>query len=750
MGRKTVACPRCKTELDISGFQPGSRIRCGACNSVLRIPERKPAPAPAPAASAPAPAPVPAPRPAPPPAPPPKDKDEELIGYAVGDEFEITKKLGEGGYGAVYEAVDRTLKRKVAIKLMLPSRAANKEYVGKFLREARTAAQLSHPNVVHIHRVGFDKTQKSHFLAMEYVEGVTLHDILQERGPLDVPECIEIMEQCCEGLAVAHKKNIIHRDIKPGNLMVTPQKAIKIADFGLAKIFDAEEQAKSMVIGTPFFMPPEQFEGKATDGRTDIYALGVTFYYMLTMKRPFTGSTPAQILVNIMTQEPTPTHELRPDLGEDIWPIVRRMIHRDLDQRYQDCDQIIADFKKFRKVEVADDKEPCPSCSHMNTEGANNCGGCGESLQMQCPVCGHPEEAGSRFCGECGCDMTLGFEVTNLANEGKELLEQANYQAAIEKFQEAREKDPANSDVMALLREAETRRDRLHTERTAVSALLASGDFDRAEERLTAALELYPEDEHLLALKGDLDRARAASRSGAGISTVRTLLKAKRYNNAREAAERLMMSQGRTEELVALLDEAEAAINKITALTQKAKQIAAGTAPPATVLAAWKDVLELNPDDTEARAEVEKIEKAVGAADSLIQGANRLLDSGDPAQAIKQLSDAGELATSDPRVEEVLRSARTALDELEVGAQQVREAIAAGNLDGAESQRAELAGKFAAAPTVGDLEEEIPEARAAAADKEAVDNVQSLVAEKQWAEARDAAEAFIGEGRENA
>jgi len=191
----------------------------------------------------------------------------------VNGQFEVVRKLGEGGYGAVYEAKDVALERRIALKVMLPSRAASKEYVGKFFREARTAAQLVHPNVVAVHNVGLDRENNIYFLAMEYVEGRTLHDVLQERGPLPVEEAIDYMIQSCRGLAAAHERNIIHRDIKPGNLMIKPGGTIKIADFGLAKVYEGEGGAASTVIGTPYFMPPEQFEGKAKDGRTDIYAL---------------------------------------------------------------------------------------------------------------------------------------------------------------------------------------------------------------------------------------------------------------------------------------------------------------------------------------------------------------------------------------------------------------------------------------------------------------------------------------------
>jgi len=426
------------------------------------------------------------------------------------------------------------------------------------------------------------------------------------------------------------------------------------------------------------------------------------------------------------------------------------MIHRDLDERYQNCDEILDDFKKLRRPDAdEDEKTACPACSHMNSDGSATCGGCSASLQVTCPICGAAEEAGVRFCGECGCDMNVGREVAALADEGKALLEGSHFQAAIEKFQEAREKDPERSDVMALLREAENRRDMLHTERTAVSALLSSGDFDRADERLIAAQGRYPDDDHLQALRGDLDRARAASRSWAGISTVKTLIKAKRFSNAREAAERLMMSQGRTQELLDLLHEAETNLEQIGELTQHAREIAS-TGTRAEALAAWKAVIELHPDDASARAEVQKIEKALGAVDTLIDSANRLLEAGDPGQAVKQLAEGGDYAAADPRVEEAVNRARISLDELEVGAHEVRDEIAAGNLDSAETLRAGLAAKFAASAVIGELEEEIRLAGEAQKGQQLREDVARLVEEKDWGGVRDAAASFLSEGGEDA
>lgn len=589
-----------------------------------------------------------------------------------------------------------------------------------------------------------DETLKTHYLAMEYVEGTTVHDILQARGPMPVDEAVDIISQCCRGLAQAHLKNIIHRDIKPGNIMVTPGKGVKIADFGLAKVFDAEEQAKSMVIGTPFFMPPEQFEGKAKDGRTDIYALGVTFYYMLTMKRPFTGSTPAQILVGIMTKDPVPITEIRPELPEALWKIVRKMIHRDLDQRYQNCGEILDDLAKLGSADEGGDKAFCPECGVPNEVDATKCKGCGTSMRERCPVCGAEEDAGVKFCGDCGSNIPLEKEVKALAQEGKALLAAGDFKTAIERLKAAQEKSPVNAEVISLLRESESRRDGLGDERSAVSALLAAGDFDRAEQRLKSALQSYPGEPHLVALQGDLDRARQASRKGQGKFTVQALLNARRFAEAREAAERLMMSEGRNPELVDLLQKAEQALAGVGTAQEKARSMdASGDATGA--MAAWREVVALSPDNAEARRRIRELEEARGAVDELLRTAGAALEAGNPEEAVRAVAGAGDRAGSDPRVQEFLAKARASEEELEAALASARERAAKGDVDGAEAALDGIRGRFAGSPAVPALEEELRAARRAADLRGKVERLARLSADRRWAEARDAAAEVLAE-----
>jgi len=545
------------------------------------------------------------------------DRDP-LLGELIQDQYQIIRKLGEGGYGAVYEAQDVSLQRRMAVKVMLRSRAKNREYVTKFMREARTAAQLSHPNVVGVHGVGVDKARNIHFLAMEYVEGRTFHDILQNTGVMPLEDAIEYIVQACRGLAAAHEQNIIHRDIKPGNLMVTPAGVVKIADFGLAKVYDPDG-AQSTVIGTPYFMPPEQFEGKARDGRTDIYALGVTFYYMLTLKRPHTGNGPAQILLSVMTKEPKSVCHHRKDLPEAIWPIVLRMIHRDLDERYAHCDDIIRDLESFRGG-VQDDEEPtyCPQCGVPNAMEAEACTKCGESLLETCPVCGAEDLAGTRFCGECGANIPEERALAALIDEAKGLMKDGSLDAAAARLESAEQRSPQNLGVAKARQELERRRDEWRSQRDAVRDLLAAGQAPAAVEALEEVKEDFREMAELELLETDVKTALAAQDPAAAADA------------EAQSKARALEGEGRIRE----------------------------------ALVAWRGVLVLSPDDDEAQSGKDRLAARVDRAEALFADATELLSAGDPEGAVERLLEANTVLPDDTLIEGRMDEARRAAAEL--------------------------------------------------------------------------------------
>jgi len=270
------------------------------------------------------------------------DEADALLGKRL-DHFVLERPLGKGGMGAVYQAHDVSLDRPVAIKMIRGSLAAPAEQ-GRLLREARSQARLNHPNVVHIHYIGGRPSDSGEgealFLAMELVDGETL-DARLERGEKMKPEdARKAMIQIARGLRAAHKAGIIHRDIKPSNLLIDADGTVKIADFGLARSIDAagSKSLAGSVVGSPWYMAPEQAAGAAVDHRADMYALGATFYHLLTGAPVFDGGSSMEILARRMTED-APALPARVPVA--LRRLLARLLERDAEARYADWSEVL-------------------------------------------------------------------------------------------------------------------------------------------------------------------------------------------------------------------------------------------------------------------------------------------------------------------------------------------------------------------------------------------------------------------------
>ena len=271
-------------------------------------------------------------------------EQDALIGQTMG-EFEIVELIGVGGMGKVYLARQTSLGRQVAVKVLPKQIMQEEAAIERFRREAMLAAQLTHPNIAQVYTIG---TQGDvHYVAMELIRGGDVATMLKERGRIPVAEAAPIIRQALLGVASAHAEGIIHRDLKPQNLMITAHGVVKVTDFGLARAVasDSSLTASGAVLGTPLYMSPEQAEGKKVDARTDIYALGATFYHMVCGRPPFQGETPLSTLLKHLT-EPLPSpRELDPDLPEPLCDIISKMMGKQLEERYQSCEEVLADLE---------------------------------------------------------------------------------------------------------------------------------------------------------------------------------------------------------------------------------------------------------------------------------------------------------------------------------------------------------------------------------------------------------------------
>lgn len=260
--------------------------------------------------------------------------------------YEIVTKIGAGGMGDVYLAKDNVLARNVVLKFLSPLLASNEAFKSRFLREAKTAAALNHPNVITIHEI--EESDARTYIAMEHVKGISLRDFLEEESP-DPPRVLEIMAQICSGLQAAHENKIIHRDIKPDNIMITRGDFVKVLDFGLAKVTGDDKLTHiGTTIGTVNYMSPEQTEGLELDNRSDIFSLGIVLYEMLTKKPAFTRDTMPATLYAIVHETLPPLKSSIADLPKGYQNIVDKCLNKKPDKRYQNIIEMISDINELR------------------------------------------------------------------------------------------------------------------------------------------------------------------------------------------------------------------------------------------------------------------------------------------------------------------------------------------------------------------------------------------------------------------
>ncbi|MDW7675357.1 MAG: Stk1 family PASTA domain-containing Ser/Thr kinase, partial [Bacillota bacterium] len=257
---------------------------------------------------------------------------------------EILEKLGGGGMALVYKAKDSLLNRVVTIKVLRDEFADDEEFVRRFRHEAQAVASLSHPNIVNIFDVGYN--EGNHYLVMEFVEGQNLKEIIKLRGALKVEEAIDIAKQICDGLEHAHDNKIIHRDIKPHNILITKNGKIKVADFGLARAVTTSTVTHTKsVLGSVHYFSPEQAKGEVTDEKSDIYSLGVVLYEMLTGQVPFGGGdSPISVALKHIESEPESLRKINPSIPPAVEAVVKRAMAKDIKRRYNKISELKQDL----------------------------------------------------------------------------------------------------------------------------------------------------------------------------------------------------------------------------------------------------------------------------------------------------------------------------------------------------------------------------------------------------------------------
>ncbi len=300
---------------------------------------------------------------------------ENTIGRVLDGRYEIQSKIGEGGMAVVYKAMDHRLNRQVAVKVMRQEMAADEELRRRFLAEAHAVAMLSDHNIVAIYDVSRNSSME--YIVMELVDGITLKQYMERRGALGWRETLHFSRQIARALRHAHERGIVHRDIKPNNIMLLKDGTIKVADFGIAALENEAVESNGQAIGSIHYIAPEQARGESPDARSDLYSLGVVMYEMLTGEKPYTGDSLGEIAVKHMNATPVLPRAKVPEIPEELERITMKAMSADISARYQSAEELLHDLESFIQTQLRPKEEevlenpgvvPIRSVSEMSTE----------------------------------------------------------------------------------------------------------------------------------------------------------------------------------------------------------------------------------------------------------------------------------------------------------------------------------------------------------------------------------------------
>ena len=279
-------------------------------------------------------------------------------GKLLNDRYQLIEAQGKGGMATVYRARDKMLERDVAIKLLRDDYSDDDKFRAKFRQEARAAANLSHPNIVTVHDFGFDVGKL--FIVMEYVNGPDLKTLIRQRGRVSVKNAIDLMTQACAGIGYAHRAGLVHCDVKPHNFLVTPDRRLKVTDFGIARALSSirHDEYSDVVWGSPQYFAPEQATGGAPSPASDVYSLGIILYELLSGTLPFVAPTPEELARLHLTEIPVPLSEYVPDIPPALEEIVAKVLSKEPSRRYRTADQFGRVLETFGMRQSAPISQP--------------------------------------------------------------------------------------------------------------------------------------------------------------------------------------------------------------------------------------------------------------------------------------------------------------------------------------------------------------------------------------------------------
>jgi tetratricopeptide (TPR) repeat protein len=624
--------------------------------------------------------------------------------------YQILEQVGQGAMGVVYKALDPLMERLVAIKTMSADLDAEPELRTRFFREARSAGKLSHKNIVTIHDLG-EETNRA-YMVMEFLDGEDLKGKITRRERMPLETKLRLMMEVCEGLAHAHNKDVVHRDIKPGNIHITRTGQVKIMDFGLARIASSEITRTGSVMGTPNYMSPEQVRGDRVDNRSDIFSAGATFYELLTYRKPFSGPTLHTTLFRILEQEPDPIESIDPAIPAELASIIQRSMAKEPGARYQRVDEMLRDLERFRKTleerkralrdEARRAVEQLDELVSVNKELLKKTGGAMEEAEQTAPMllsrllAEQEEDATKRL------EFPLGyFELIEMRERAER--EQHRLAAWIERYREAA---PRVAEA-ARLAEAGKLEAALAKAQEILNQLPGHAEAEElarsVQEKLTAQAREQEKKRKLTALVGE---AKDLSRKGELERSLKLLDEA--LGLAPEHSEAATLRQKVSERLEEKKDqeararEAETLFQKATALVSKDEA--------AFAVEMLREALKLAPDHIAAAAllnraqarlqQLAELAEKRREAKAALGEARKSLERGDFGGARKEVTRALEFdpeAAGAAEIREAIRRAEEEARAKEEREKKIRELLAearrlfdAGKEEEAEARVAEL------------------------------------------------------------
>ncbi|MFI5110149.1 MAG: protein kinase [Terriglobales bacterium] len=476
--------------------------------------------------------------------------------------YELLEELGRGAFGIVYRARDPILNRMVALKTMTTSVADNPNLLERFYREAQSAGSLQHPNIVTIHDLGDEGGTP--FIAMELVDGQNLDQLIEKRSAVPVSLKLVYSVQACRAFDYAHKRGIIHRDIKPGNVMVNKEGTVKVVDFGIARVLEASKTQTGTLIGTFSYMAPELFHGERATERSDIWSFGVLLYELLAYKAPFSGQSAAALMQSICLQQPVPLRQVAPDCPEDLELVVHRTLQKSEAERFQTMEDLLLELDPIRKRLQA---ETIAGILEQGRQFMEQ----GEFAQardllrnaLQVDATNIQARALSEKANAGLKRLSVRTKAQQHVDKGRALLQERKLQEASAEADNALELDsqfePAHELQQEVKREIE-RRQQVRDYLESAKQQLAEGLPDEAEAVLLKATEADPSNQQLLALQQQVleekQRRQRRVKLQEGMQQARVLWTRREYQECLAVLTRLQQAFPGEDAIIRLLETA--------------------------------------------------------------------------------------------------------------------------------------------------------------------------------------------------